>query len=434
MAVASPSATSGALSTGVPSYAGPGSVPLVSGPDGRRKTLRYGQVARANPWVFGAINARAGLASRMPLHVYRPDSAIDAEPGERERVRPGDGGPGSYLAFLLSFPEERLSGRRWRRRVLGDLLVHSNALVEYLFSASQIVGLRWQPWADVVPHLSSDGLRVESFEVPVERRRGLLGRMAGETRHIDATSAIHLTLADDTESPLGVSPLAPLHNTHALHDAALRFAVAYMDNGVFPSGMVEVPKDITPEQLTATRALIEQVYSGPDRAGKPFAAIGKWQQITASPEGARLVELAKLSREEVGGAYQTPMSVLGDTRDTNKATAQADLLRFVRYVVGGDIAVLETELQAQLIQPSRQWRAEGIVVEAEMAEMLRPDPVELAKLIQSEVGAPIATQNEGRRWVGLPRLRDPQADRLILNPGTPGTTDPDDEDDDEDDV
>lgn len=326
------------------------------------------------------------------------------------------------LAALMENPEDRVSGRRFRRRLLGDGLVHANGLIELVRSGGSLVGLRWQPWADLDPVLSDDGLVLEAVKVPLTRDLNTVGRLlrTSEMRVLDRADFIHLAWNDDTESPLGVSPLASLHYTHALHDAALRFAVAYMDNGVFPSGMVEVPPTATTDQLAATRRLIQALYAGPDRAGEPFVGFGKWHQIMATPEGARLVELAQLSHEEVGAAFRTPLSQLGDTRETNKATSDSDRTRFVRDVVGEDVGILESEFNAQLVAPNRRWSSEGIVIEAQLAEMLRPDFEAMADVIEKEVGGPVATANEARKWIGLPPITDDDnADRLQLKPGTP---------------
>lgn len=432
MVAVAPSRASSAFDVGgilpdIPRYSSGGSIRLLRGLDGKRRSVRYAEVARVNPWVAASINARAGVASRVPLHVFRPDP--EGREGHRQRVRPGDGGPGDTLARLLATPEPGISGRKWRRRLLGDVLTHGCTLAEFIFSGSQIVELRWQPWVDVVPKLSEDGLRVEVFKVPVARRVTDLGyRQVDEMRVVDVADTLLLTIGDDTETPLGVSPLASLHATHALHDAAWRFARSYLEEGMFPTGVVELPAQATIAQAMVTRELLEELYVGPDRAGKPAViGFGKWQQVMATPEGAKLVELAKASRDEVGAAYRSPLTVLGDLSAVNKASSQTAREQWIRDVVGEDVNVLETEIQTQVVGRSRRWSSDGIHIEGQLAEMLRPDMVELSKVIQREVGAPVLTPNDGRRLINYPPLPDPRADELVFNPGTPTAPDDDEE-------
>lgn len=431
IAVGGGSALAGSSLT-VPPLSGRGSVRLLPDANGRRRRVTYAQIARTNPWVMACINDRGGLASRVPIHVFRPDPA--GRPGFRERVRPGDSGPGGDVADLLAEPEPRLSGRRFRRRTAGDLLTHGNALIELLWSGSRIVGLQWQPWVDVDPQPDDSGLRVEAWKVPKERVLDGLGwRRVYDTRVIDAASAIHLTIGDDVEGPLGVSPLASLHATHALHEAAWRFAERYLENGMFPSGVVELPHQATVAQAMVTRELLEELHAGPDNAGRPgVIGFGTWKQITASPEGAKLVELAKLSVEEVGAAYRMPW--IGHTSEMNRATAEVQRRTFVRDVVGEDVSVFETELNVQLVAQRPRLVSAGVFVEAELGELLRPDMEALAKIINLQVGAPVMTPNDGRRLLNLPPHPSPAADELILNPGTPGAGDRDTPEDDQDDA
>lgn len=430
----------GLTSPNVPDYAGRGTVRLLADLDGRRRAQRYAEIARTNPWVMAAINARAGLASRVPIHTYRTADV----PGGRQRVRPGDGGPGEHIARLILHPEpgRRVSGRRMRRRVFGDALTHGNGLIEVLRSGAQQVGLRWQPWTDVDPVYTDDRLAVDTWKVPVDRRTTGIGHAlrVSEMRAVDGVNAVHLAIGDDTEGPLGVSPLAALHATHALHEAAMRFARAYLEEGMFPSGVVELPHQATIAQAKLTRELLADLHVGIERGGKPgVIGFGTWKQLMASPEGAKLVELAKASREEVAGAYRVPMTILGDNQSSNKATAHTARLQFVRDVVGEDVAVEETELNTQLLAPSSRMSAAGVFVEAVLGELLRPDPEALSVMIRREVGGPILTPNEGRQLVNRPPLDDPRANELVFNPGTPegepeDPEDPEGDPDDPDDV
>lgn len=417
-----PSATTLPGVPAMPAYAAGGSVELLRDETGSRRRVRFAEIARSNPWVMASVNERASLASRVPIHVFRPVPA--GRDGHRERVRVGDDGAGEGLARLLAHPEPRLSGRRLRRRVVGDLLVHSNALLEKVRQGGQVVGLRWQPWLGVDPLGSDDGLSITAWRVPVQRRLGWLQVTppAGPWRTIDAEDAIHVTLNDDTETPLGVSLLESLHATHALHEAAWRFARHYLEEGAFPSGVVEISDRATLEQAKLTRELIQELHTGVHRGGRPAViGFGKWQQVTATPEGAKLVELARESRNEVAGAYR--MAWLGNLEDQNRATAEQARKAFIRDVVGEDVGVIETEINAQLVSPRRRWSEAGVFVEAQLGELLRPDMEAMSDVIHKQVGAPVMTINEGRRLLNLPPLDRAEADRITLAPGTPGAGD-----------
>lgn len=403
-----------------------------------RRSVRYAEIARTNPWVRAAVDVRASVGSRVPLHVFRPTTDDDDNRGDRMRVRAGEGGPGARLPELLGRPEPRLSGRRFRRRILTDRLIHGTALVEQLRSGGQVVGLAWHPWSDVVPHATDDGRELTALEVPVSRRTDLFPglRHLGETRMIDRDDAILVLDVEEislTHGPVGLSPLASMHATHALYDAAMRFALAYLDNGIFPAGVVELDPKFSPEAATATRELLEAIHARVENAGTTPVLAGRWRQVMATPEGAKLLELAKWSREEVAAGYRIPLPVLGDISTSNRSTSQSSREQFVRDVVGDDVSILESEFNAQLVGGNRRWSAAGLWVEGQLAEQLRPDMAAMANVLHKQVGGPVMTPNDGRRVINLEPLEDERADRLIFNPGTPESDIEEDPDDDEDD-
>lgn len=408
---------------GLPSQTtGSGSVELLRDETGVRRQQRYAAVARTNPWVMSSVNERAALTSRAPLHVFRPTA--DGRSGSRERVRAIDDGPGVSLARLLTHPAPRLSGQKFRRWVSGDRLVHGNAWIEMVRDGGAITQLTWQPANGVQPAFTEEGLDITGMWVPRQRRHRWWQPVETDRRNmrfVAVEDLIHLTINEDTESPLGISPLESLHATHALHEAAWRFARAYLENGMFPSGVVELPEKATLAQAQLTRELIEQLQTGVERGGKPgVIGFGQWKQIMATPEGAKLVELAQASRDEVATAYRMAWLGQAGAAQMNRATAEQARQAFIRDVVGEDVAVLEAELNAQLVAPSRRWSQDGVFVEGELGELLRPDMEALATVINAEVGAPVLTPNEGRQLLNKEPLDDGRADQLILNPGTPG--------------
>lgn len=423
MAVGGGSSFAGTLAA--PS-SGAGSTRLAKGLDGLRRRVRNAEVARANPWVRAAVNARTSVASRVPIHVFVPSTMTvnGTVRHYRERVRAGSALVGADLAGLMVTPSPARSGRRWARTLLGDVLVHGNALLEEVTARGRLRQLVWQPWVDVKPHISPDGLSVEAYEVPTERHTGGLWtpgvRGVGPTRMLDRDAVTHLVVEDDLEvreGPIGISPIESLAYTHALHDAAMRFALHYLDNGIFPTGAVELDKSATPELARATRELLAATHAGVEQGGAPLVFAGKWHQISATPDGAKLIELAKFSREEVAAGFGMSLQQLGELSGSNRATAQVGRETFVRDVVGSDVALLETEFNAQLVGHYPRLSSAGVFVEGQLAEQLRPD-LEARSRIHARSGRWMVP-NEVRHVENLPPIDDPRADELTFDPGTP---------------
>lgn len=371
---------------------------------------RAEKLAVANPWVLAAWLARSRPLTMVPINVYER-----LGPKTRQRIHQGDAHPAAALARILgrtADPARRTSAMRLLSLVARDKMLHGDAFARQILTGSRLDALRWVSSTKIVP--------VKIDEV-------LQAYRIGDT-YIDPSEIVHWRDHERGDGILGRSPLESLEATNELHDLATKFAQAFMQNGTFPSGWVEVEAGTTPEQLKITRQLIKAAHTGLRNAGNAMIGYGKWHRVSSTPEAAKLVELSRASREEVSGAFSVPMSVLGDARDTNKATAGEDWLRFLRNVVGGDVEQISAELDTQLVEP----RFPGVEINPQMFSLLRPDVVKMAEVINKEVGGPVATANEGRGWIGLEPLDDPMADRLILNPGTPGhDDDTDDADGDE---
>src|SRR5690606_42068714 len=102
--------------------------------------------------------------------------------------------------------------------------------------------------------------------------------------------------------------------------------------------------------------MLEEVYASPENAGKILVTSGKWQTTSESPEHSEVVELIRLSREEVAAIYSVPPPVLGILDRAIMANVKELRSQYVRESVGPLATEMESELMAQLIRPVPSWR------------------------------------------------------------------------------
>jgi phage portal protein BeeE len=60
----------------------------------------------------------------------------------------------------------------------------------------------------------------------------------------------------------------------------------------------------------------------------------EWQALSADPQASNIVELAKLSREEIAAAFQVPPPILGILERAIRANVTELRSQFLRDVVG----------------------------------------------------------------------------------------------------
>nr|MBO2500955.1 phage portal protein [Acidimicrobiia bacterium] len=377
-----------------------GHIPLVAS-KGLQRYATYRGIFLTNPWVYSAVTKLAQDLARLPTHVYALDEA-----GERRRVRSdvptrGPRSAAMQLDWILHHPVGLSQFAFWRGLMI-DRLIYGNALAEIIRGSSTSAGIeglqriRWRNVAWVEE--DADGLPLY-YEI----RKGK--NPYGTTRRIGPDDVIHFGRGVDPENPCAPSPLESAQHTIALYEAVVRHLKAYFENAARPSGHIEVDGNLTADRAREIRKMLEEVYTSPENAGKILVTSGKWQTTSESPEHSEVVELIRLSREEVAAIYSVPPPVLGILDRAIMANVKELRAQYVREAVGPWTTELESELMSQLVEPVPSWR--GLFVEFLLAEQLRPDLEARADVHQKM--RHLESIDEQRRQENLPPLNIPGA-------------------------
>jgi HK97 family phage portal protein len=337
-------------------------IPLATRPGGPPNYATYARIYRENPWVYAAVNAIAYGLSRMKIVTY----SLDAN-GDREPVRgdlPGSTGrpnAGQSLDRLMKMPEPGVGRHEWVRKLMLDRLVYGNALATMDRSMSSAPSYLWHvPWRRVRVH---EGEQVPILGYEIEGVKG--------QRFFDVGEVLHLGRHGDLDTPVGLSPLAPLKYTIALHDALQRHLNAYFQNAARPSGILKVLPGTSKDAQALIQEQVRKLYASPDQAGKIMVTSAEWQSLSDAPDSAQIIELAKLSREEIAGAYQVPPPVLGILDRAIKSNVAELRSQFVRDVIGPHADAFEDDVNAQVLGQNPGWRYN--FVEFDLDSPLRPD-------------------------------------------------------------
>lgn len=390
---------------------GSASIQLANLPGGGHQAATYQMIYRTNPWVFAAVNAISRGVSRFPINVYSFDSQ-----GNRTRVRsdlPGQApSNGTKLDRLLRIPEPGVGRQEWLRKVVVNLGIYGNGLASKDYDGSggsSVPSALWHiPWRRVTVQ-EGDDIPVQFYEVK--------SRMGGKTRQWSPMDVLHFGRGTDDDSVIGLSPLAPLKATLALHDALWRHAVAYFQNSARPSGLVKLDKGASEAIIRTIKEQIEALYTSPENAGKVLVTSGEWTSLTDSPDHAQLVELARLSREEVAAAYGIPQPMMGILDRAILNNTQELRSYFTRDVLGEKSSAIEDDIAAQLIYATPAWV--GFFASFDMTGALKPDMLQLGELAAKT--RDVLTPNERRDiFFGLNPLKSKEADTVWMPSGQIG--------------
>lgn len=370
-------------------------IALASSPANPQNWATYAAIYRSNPWVYAAVSAISWALSRLPLKLYQRHG----DGTWREVHLPGPNAIGrptleQELAELLQMPAPGVSMQEWMRKVTVDKMVYGNALVRKEDGQSAVPA--------AMHHVMWKKIQVDTGElVPI---LGYLYRGTKAEATWTPDKVIHFGRAGDLDIPIGLSPLQPLKYTVALHDALARHLNNYFKNAARPSGILK----LSPQQaqnkdvIGLIQKTVEDLYTAPENAGRVLVTSGEWQSLAHDPKSSQIVELLKLSREEIAATFQVPPPVLGILDRAIQANVVELRSQFLRDVVGPHAAGIEGDLNAQLIWANPELRRRGLRIGFDMAQALRPDLTEMATIYEKL--RHVLTNTEMREFLGYAPL------------------------------
>lgn len=346
----------------------------------------YEALFQTQPILHAAVMKRVYGIARNPMKAY--EYGLDGDSRDRVRSHP--------VALLIKKPHPFGYEFAWKAQLALDLNIHGNALaakVRERGAGSTPVELWPVPWRFVTVYRDEHN-NVLGYEVNI----------GGTAYQVGREEVLHI------QRP-GGSPLAPLRRTLALEDAAQTFQGENIKNGIAPRTAFTAPNRIPENVIPRLRAELEKLYSGADNAGR----VGLFDnglvpnKIGMSPVDLDLIAQRKLSRDEVCAVYDIPPALLGLEHGTYNSTSE--YRRALYDSIATDLVLIEEAFQAQIVTPEPAW--DGIFVEFDTNELLRPDPETRARIHMLTQQASTTTANERRRVENLPPIDDPAADTVF---------------------
>ena len=349
----------------------------------------YASLARAgferNVIAYRCIRLVAEAAASAPLRVVEGEETYAAHP----------------LLDLLRRPNRDESGAGLLESLYGFLQTAGNAYLEAVSldgTPRELYALR----PDRVKALMGADGWAEGFEYAAGGRKTVF---RADERGF--TPILHLKLFHPTNDHYGLSPLEAAAGPVDLHNAALAWNKALLDNAARPSGALvyagpEGAENLTAEQFGRLKTEIADAYSGAANAGRPLILDGglDWKSMSFTPSDMDFQEAKNGAAREIALAFGVPPMLLGIPGDNTYSNYREANLAFWKQTILPLVKKTAASLSSWL-EPF--YGAARIECDAGAIEALSAERDAEWRRVAA---ADFLTPSEKRSILGLPALRE----------------------------
>lgn len=346
----------------------------------------YATLYRTQPNVRTCVDFLARNIAQLGLHVFRRVSETD-----RKRLRDHP------LAQLLGQPlppSFKVTRYHLIQALMGDLGVYFNAFWLKVKPANGPMGLLRIP----PPYVATKGgLMPTGYEVTI----------GGKLLKVAPEGMAHFRGYNAQNAILGLSPLETLRRVLAEEHAAGDYRESFWRNAARMGGIIERPVDSPDWSQTARerfKAEFEALYSGADNSGKTAILEEgmSWRQTTFNAQESEYLQGRRLTREECARAYHIPLPMVGILEHATFSNIREQHKNLYQDSLGPWLAMIEQDIELQLLPDFADTK--GIYVEFNIQEKLQGSFDDQTKALQSAVGRPWMTPDEGRARMNLPSM------------------------------
>jgi len=330
--------------------------------------------------VFSCISLIASDISKMPLRLMRRDSnGIWKENNS--------GTPARIYRRPNAFQNRMQFFECW----LNSKLCHGNTVaLKIRNTRGDITELRILDWNKVTPLVADDGSVF--YQINPDNMTGVEASVTVPAREVihDRFNCLFHPLIG--LSPIYAAGLAAMQGHHIQENSAHFFR-----NGSKPSGVIEVPGNITDENARKLKANWDTGYTG-ENAGKTglLSNGAKYSPISMSADDAKVVEQLQMSEKIVCSTFHVPAykAGVGDlpSNDNIEALEQQYYSQCLQTLIESIELLLDEAFELE----------DDAGTEFDVSALLRMDSERRIKTLGEGVKNTILTPNEARRSENLP--------------------------------
>ena len=371
-------------------------------------SMDYSVLYRTQPNVRTCVDFLARNIAHLGKHVYRRKDNDD-------RIRLRD----HPLAQLLKMPlpaQFKVTSYRLIETMMGDLGVYYNAYWLKVRSDGRLTGLLRIP-----PELVTVQGKLNPLQYVID--------LGGPPKKFDPNDVVHFRGYNAEDPVKGLSPLETLRRVLAEEHASGDYRENFWQNAARMNGVLLRPSEAPEWSDTARerfKAEFEALYSGSENSGKT-AILEEgmdWKPMSFNPKDTEYLAGRKLTREECARAYHIPPPLVGILDHATYSNISEQHKGLYTDVLGPWIGMIEQDIELQILPEFEDTK--GVYLEFNIQEKLQGDFETQTRSLQSAIGRPWMTANEGRGIMNMPRIEG--GDDLVtpLNVLTGGQASPND--------
>lgn len=337
--------------------------------------------------VFKAINELITAGEQAPWSVQRWDATAKLWVDDEECA----------LAKLLKQPNPQQSGPAFFGAMVGFFSIAGN---EYIEAVKPVMN---------APPRELYNLRPDRMAVKTGPTgpAGYVYKVGGaeKTWSAEDNAIRHLKTFHPTDDWYGLSPMEAAAYGVDIHNAALAWNKALLDNNAKPSGaLVYAPKrenapDFLPDdQYNKLKTQIDELYAGKENAGRPMLLEGglHWVQFSLSPADMDYINAKNTTARDICTAWGVPPQLLGIPGDNTYSNMKEARQALWEQKVLPLLYKIRDELNAWLV-PMYKDAVYRIMLDEDEIAALAPRREEKWKKLQDST---FLTINEKREALG----------------------------------
>ena len=369
------------------------------------------QTAMTHAAVYRCVFLIAASVSMLTFRSYRaagtPDEAEDFDSPQARLIR--------------ERPNPRYARAGFWRSVVADMLLNGNGIVWIERNGAGLpLNLWWIPWPRVGVFFVKNPITGETalaYNLTLDDGR-LVRAWQDDVLHFGGSPYWNLLFY--------TSPVTAYAQTVGIALDSERFAGAYYRNGTVTDSYVTFTGKKTPDQAKEYRARLQERYAGGNAFSGPMMLDdgGEIKQLKINAADAQIIEARGFNVDNIGMIFGVPPHLLNRS---NKATSFGKGLEeltqsYIDFSVGPHLDAIEDEVNWKLY--GQRARAARFDRDSFIRGDLKSRAEAMQILLGGAQGPGVASTNEARAKLGMPRKRGAQYDSILAWGAAPPKTGP----------
>lgn len=274
----------------------------------------------SNPWVNGAIKARADATAMAPLKFYRSRQVFNAATGVYDTAKEEVPTRKGSIPAMFQKPNSYMTSHDLWEWVTAFLLLDGNAYI-YIDRKTKELWPLIPSRVRIKPHRTK---YIAKYIYTVN----------GKKTYIDPRDIFHFKRFNPLNSYYGMGDIEALYFDLNLDSKTKKYLMKFFDRGARLSGVVELDEDLTTDELNRLEFQFNSEHGGVDRMHKiaflPEKA--KWVRNGQTNQELGIGDLSLLSRDSVMAIFRTPPAILGRWEQARFSNAREQIRLFFEGV------------------------------------------------------------------------------------------------------